>query len=952
MNRNNGHWMLSHVGLAPGLIFVTALLLSVLSIPEAKGAPVTQMSGTVEKERSWSAQWVGPAVLTGGNLKGSSWIWYPEAEADAVKATRYFRRVVLMPSAIRSGMATMAADNSATLFINGKEAAKSSQHTHAVTFDIASLLRPGTNVLAVQATNVKGPAGVLLRIEASLQDGSSVVVVSDGQWKSSRQEDKDWMTASFVDASWKAANVQAEAGKGAWGQIQQGAFIPNAWTCYRKSFDLTRKPKTALARIAVDSRYWLWVNGKMVVFEGGLKRGPTPNDTYYDSVDLAPYLVAGHNTLAVLHWFWGIDGFSHKNSGRSGLVFEMDANGTLIRSDKTWKMLVHPAYSTATGKQPNFRISEQPVHFDAQADIGDWTAARFDDAAWQNSKEFGVPPVAPWNQLRLRPIPFWKDYGLKDYANAGALPSESTGERIVAKLPYNAQVTPWLKIDAPAGLLIDMETDNALSEMHVEYVTRQGVQEFEGLAWMNGHAMIYYMPKGVKILGLKYRETGYNTEFTGTFTSDEAFYNTLWTKCQRTLYVTMRDNYMDCPDRERAQWWGDAVNEIGEAFYALSPSSALLARKAIYNLMEWQRADHSIFSPVPAGNWDKELPTQMLASVGKYGFWTYYLYTGDAQTIVDVYPRVRDYLSIWKIDDQGLVVHRAGEWDWEDWGENIDARVLDNAWFCLALEGAANMAEVAGHADHAKAYRAQRESIIKAVNQHFWNGKAYRDPKYTQATDDRANGLAVVAGIVTPDKYPAIKAVLAKEFHASPYMEKYVLEAYALMGDTQAAMDRMKLRFTEIVASPITTIPELFPRGGTDNHAWSGGPLTVLSQYIMGMAPDKVAFEQFHVLPQMGALKSIQSVVPTVKGDIPLAVKREANRFELKITVPKGAVAQIGIPQEKGRRMVRVEANGKTAWALDETPKAVKGVAFQTVDEGYCRFTAMPGKWRFEAIYE
>ncbi|MFR7465122.1 MAG: hypothetical protein ACLUVG_09725 [Phocaeicola vulgatus] len=30
----------------------------------------------------------------------------------------------------------------------------------------------------------------------------------------------------------------------------------------------------------------------------------------------------------------------------------------------------------------------------------------------------------------------------------------------------------------------------------------------------------------------------------------------MWEKSQRTLYITMRDTYMDCPDRERAQWWG------------------------------------------------------------------------------------------------------------------------------------------------------------------------------------------------------------------------------------------------------------------------------------------------------------------------------------------------------------------------------------------------------------
>jgi alpha-L-rhamnosidase len=79
---------------------------------------------------------------------------------------------------------------------------------------------------------------------------------------------------------------------------------PNTWTCYRKSFVLQRVPATAPTRIAVDSKYWLWVNGQLVVREGGLKRGPTPTDTYYDALDLAPALVKGSNTVAVLVWYF------------------------------------------------------------------------------------------------------------------------------------------------------------------------------------------------------------------------------------------------------------------------------------------------------------------------------------------------------------------------------------------------------------------------------------------------------------------------------------------------------------------------------------------------------------------------------------------------------------------------------------------------------------------------
>ncbi len=54
--------------------------------------------------------------------------------------------------------------------------------------------------------------------------------------------------------------------------------------------------------------------------------------------------------------------------------------------------------------------------------------------------------------------------------------------------------------------------------------------------------------------------------------------------------------------------------------------------------------------------------------VGQNGFWNYFLNTGDTQTIADLYEGVKKYLAIWKLNDTGTVVFRAGDWTWGDWG--------------------------------------------------------------------------------------------------------------------------------------------------------------------------------------------------------------------------------------------------------------------------------------------
>ncbi len=744
------------------------------------------------------------------------------------------------------------------------------------------------------------------------------------------------------------------------------AAATNSWYCFRKKINLNGKPPSAVASIACDSKYWLYVNGEMVVFEGQLKRGPTPQNTYYDEVDLTPYLKPRGNTIAILVWYWGRDGFSHNSSGKAGVIFELNAGAQRIVSDDSWKVRPHPAYlRTTADPQPNFRLSEANVAFDARQDLTRWQETLYNDISWPQALSSGRPPCAPWNELEKREILQWKNSGLRDYVAKETKANDDGTQTITGKLPYNCHVTPYLKVRSPAGKTIVMLTDNYKGggsyNMRAEYTTREGEQEYESLGWINGHEMRYTIPSGVEVLDLKYRETGYNADMTGSFHCDNARLNTLWEKSRRTLYVTMRDTYMDCPDRERAQWWGDAVNELGEAFYVFDAvKGPLLARKGIYELARWQRPDKVIYSPVPAGiptdmkktpkdgTWYKELPCQMLASVGWYGFWTYYWNTGDRQTIADVYPHVRDYLSLWKLDDAGLVIHRAGDWDWADWGKNIDMPVLENAWVYLALKGAIAMAELSGHDADVAGYEAAMDKIQAAYNKTFWQGDKYRSPGYKDLTDDRAQAMAVISGLAETSYYPAIRKQLLSQYEASPYMEKYVLESLYLMDAPEEAVARMLKRWEQQIDSPITTLLEGWGigkegyGGGTYNHAWSGGPLTMLSQYAAGVAPTQPAFAEFAVLPQMGGIKNIESVVPTKFGDIKLSLK-QGDGFTMNLTVPEGTKAVAGVPKVSGTK--RITINGKEVYKEGKASSPM----FTGEDARWIKFNVGAGDWDIKA---
>ena len=711
--------------------------------------------------------------------------------------------------------------------------------------------------------------------------------------------------ATTTSISYKA-EVQ-DNWKGKWISFEHSQSKPNTWFIYRKDVSLADIPKSLTARIAVDSKYWLWINDKMVVFEGGLKRGPARNATYYDEVEIAPYLKNGNNTIAVLVWHFGKNGFSHANSGIAGLVFEAIAPGIDIVSDASWKGMFYNAYQDTEAPHPNYRLPESNISFDARKELADWNKMSF-SGTLQNISHIEDVRDVPIGQLVKRPIPLFKNYGISDYTN---IRKSAKGDTLFCRLPYNCHITPFLKVKAQEGKMIKIQMDNyfggSAPNVRAEYITRDGEQEYESYGWMNGHEVWYIIPEGVEVLEVKYRETGYNTEFAGPFTCDVPFYNELWKRSARTLYVTMRDTYMDCPDRERSQWWGDEVNELGETFYALTPSSHKLALKGIHELMNWQRSDGVIFSPVPAGNWNRELPLQMLASVGWYGFYTQYFYSADSSFIPVIYDRLHRYLhEVWQVDKDGMVIERSGDWSWGDWGQNTDMGVLTNCWYYLALKAEREFALKIGKVSDAEKIQQMMEKIEKNFDSKFWTGTAYRTPGYKGETDDRSQAMAIVSGLASKDKYPKLTEVLKKEYHASPYMEKYVLEALFVMDKPEFALERMKLRYEHMLGyEEYTTLFEGWGigdegfGGGTINHAWSGGPLTMLSQKVCGVEPTSPGFRTFRIKPQLGILKEALTTIASVNGEINVFVSKKGRKMTVLVNVPEGTTAEVVFPTGK-----------------------------------------------------
>ena len=673
----------------------------------------------------------------------------------------------------------------------------------------------------------------------------------------------------------------------------------NTWMCFNKKVTLDKVPTELIAHISADSKYWLYINGETVVFEGSVKRGPQKNSGYYDSIDIAPYLKEGENSICALVWFWDNEtSYSYCSSGQGGFIFEAKNTDITIISDDSWKVKRDPAYIDSALYPPNYRLPEYSIYFDAREDMSDWINVAYDTSSWEDATEYTVGGEGAYGKLYPRGIPFLKDYGLKDYENSkdyeNYTVSKTLGEKITVDIPYNAQVTPYLKIIAPAGKKIRITTENTLiGAVSTTYITKEGEQEFETLGWFNGEHITYKIPKGVTVVALQYRETGYDSSFCGDFKCNDEFLNSLWQKSLRTLYVTMRDNFMDCPDRERAQWWGDVTSEMIMTMYSMDSNSYLLYQKGVEAMLSHIDDTKVLQTVVPINGDYFELPVQQLAGI--VGFLTYYEYTGDKAFIEKVYTPSLDYLKLWEMDENNLVVHREGSWDWPDWGSKADMTAIENAWVYYALSATEEMAKIIGK-DYDISFITERKATIEKGYKALWTEEGFKSGD-TKKPDDRANALAVLSGLADKEQYATIVNVLTTTQNSSPYMEYYVLEALCKMGEYETAKDRIKDRYEDMMCTDYSTLWEFWNSwSGTMNHAWSGGPLVIMSKHFAGITPLSAGYEKVKIDPQYTLSDSINCTVPSVKGLITLNYEKVDVNYAIDLTLPQDMNAILYIP--------------------------------------------------------
>ena len=626
----------------------------------------------------------------------------------------------------------------------------------------------------------------------------------------------------------------------------------------RKKFNLNTVPTKAETYIACDTKFWLWVNGSLVVFEGCLFRESRNGCGYAEKVDLTPYLKEGENVLAALVWYYGNGGRNNTDSGEAGFILKCNALG--LYTDNSFQVMLHPAYVKTGEPHPAYLYGGDNVGFDARLDCGDFTAVDFDCEALVSATEY---ENKVWGDCIESPLP------LLYLSEKRELNYKFTENGATATLPYAMTLSVCFTAEAEGDEIIDIRTDryrvnggpgdndNAYNGHRIEYTTEKGENTFEALMYLYGEKVILTFPNTVKIKSLSYRESGYGTRQIGYFNTNNELFNRLIEKSIRTLYVCMRNNFMDCPDRERGQWIGDVSVQAPQVFFVYDKEAQKLLKKAIRDFIYLRHGD-VLVGNVP-GQHSSELPSQSLVAISDYGLiGEYYHYTKDPEIPNLVLEPIVNYLKLWEMEENGHLITRESDWRWFDHLWNVDADVLEHFQYVAAANSALKYAEIIDRHEYDEFLKQRIERITDYIEKNYWKGNYYASGDFV---DERANAFAVLSGLCPEERYPYIRYILISVFNSTPYMERFVLSALCEMGYYADAYKRMMSRYYNLIVNENSTLWEDFYILGTKNHAWSGSPLEIAYKYFLGLRTDD-AFDSYTVKPVPGIFKEINCCFP------------------------------------------------------------------------------------------
>jgi putative heme-binding domain-containing protein len=160
-------------------------------------------------------------LTAAARAENPQWIWHDNhGAAIQTNEVRWFRKTFEAKGRFTKVELSAAADDEATIYINGKEVAHPKDFDKPTYQDVTTQVKPGRNVIAVRAINTHGDlAGVLVLLETKTGRRTGEFMASDETWLASDKEQTGWRELNFDDSGWSKAQSKGKLGDKPWGDV-------------------------------------------------------------------------------------------------------------------------------------------------------------------------------------------------------------------------------------------------------------------------------------------------------------------------------------------------------------------------------------------------------------------------------------------------------------------------------------------------------------------------------------------------------------------------------------------------------------------------------------------------------------------------------------------------------------------------------------------------------------
>lgn len=573
--------------------------------------------------------------------------------------------------------------------------------------------------------------------------------------------------------------------------------LHEAYLDFRRDLDLPALPATVLFSIAADSRYRLWINGAYVC------RGPArswPQAQQVDEIDIAPWLKAGMNAIAVQVYSPGYSHFASVHRGACGLLAWLECDGTTVMvTDQCWRVQRDLSWDPLVPRVSIYGsgVERRDLNLDR-----DWQNEAPTGENWKVPRLVSPPNGPIWSGLKRRDVPMLSEEAIaleKPWQFRCGTGVVLTGDPHLALRAAFVQTTPEAAPDGPsrlgAGEAVIWVFDLGSSQTGVagvefdglhggetllisyaeklrdgelllsdpatycrmrptdSFMLRPGRQTVESFAQRGGRYLVFALHATEAAMvkaAFHFRRTRYPLAEKPLAIGDPALAK-IAALCRTTTLNCLQDGFVDSVWRESSQWLGDCVAQAF-ALAALSDDLRPL-RRAIVMAAEGAYPDGILPSVLPGEVHAYVVTDYNFSWIELVDFYRAHAGAADAATLIgSLLPVMEAMLSRFHDDRNrdGLIQSQPGRRLFLDWS-GVDRRepnLTYNVRYLHALQVAAALAQAVGATPLAAQWRGEVAALAAAISRVFCGPDGCQENSHGVPASQLGLSLLILTGLI------------------------------------------------------------------------------------------------------------------------------------------------------------------------------------------------------------